>query len=282
MKLITWNVQWFCGVDGRIDIDRVLRTAREWADFDLLCLQEVAVNYPRLQGDASHDQVALLRQALPGFEVAFGAAVDERSPDSRGRQRFGNVIATRLPLLQLAPQLLPWPAVAGVRSMPRQALTATVQAPWGPLRVTTTHLEFYSRDMRAAQVEALRALHAQGAAQAAAPPMADTSGGPFQVKPHTADAVLTGDFNCEATSAEFKRLLDPNGAATLHDAWPLGQPSQPQPPTFHVFDRRYASTPIACDFIFVSGGLRHRVARVQVDSATQASDHQPVLLELSD
>ena len=282
MKLITWNVQWFCGLDGRIDIGRVLRTAREWADFDVLCLQEVAVNYPALQGDASHDQPALLRAALPGFEVAFAPAVDELAADGRSRQRFGNLIATRLPLLQLQPQLLPYPADAGVRSMPRVALTATLRAAWGPLRVTTTHLEFYSQTQRAAQAEALRALHAQAAAQAAAPPLHDTSGGPFQAKAHTVDAILTGDFNCDAASPEYAGLVAPQGEATLHDSWRLRHGDAPQPPTFHVFDKRYSPDPVPCDFIFVSDSLRRRVRRVEVDSQTRDSDHQPVLLELDD
>ncbi len=177
MKLITWNVQWFCGLDGTIDIPRVLHTAREMADFDVLCLQEVAVNYPRLQGDASHDQPALVREALPGFEVSFGAAVDELAPDGRSRQRFGNLIASRLPMSQVQHHVLPYPAEAGVRSMPRIATCATLQAPWGPLRVMTTHLEYYSPRMRMAQAEELLRLHAQAAAQVVEPPMLDDSGG---------------------------------------------------------------------------------------------------------
>lgn len=282
MQLITWNVQWFCGLDRRIDIDRVLRTAREWADFDVLCLQEVACGYPELEGDASHDQAALLRQKLPGFEVAYAPAVDELAADGHRRKRFGNLIASRLPVLQLMPQMLPYPAAAGVRSMPRAALTATLRAPWGPLRVTTTHLEYYSQEMRAAQVESLRALHAQAAAHALAPPLADDSDGPFQAKAHTLDAVLTGDFNCEAGSPEFARLVQGNGPATLHDAWRLRHGDAPQPATFHVFDKRYSPDPVACDFILASEPLRSRVSRVEVESATQASDHQPVLLELQD
>ncbi|MFO1325752.1 MAG: hypothetical protein U1F56_00215 [Rubrivivax sp.] len=148
--------------------------------------------------------------------------------------------------------------------------------------MSTTHLEFYAQGMRAAQVEALRALHAQAAAHAEAPPMMDDSGGPFQAKAHTVDAILTGDFNCESSSAEYGRLVAPNGAATLHDAWPLRHGGAPQPPTFHVFDQRYSPVPVACDFILVTDTLRQRVQRVQVDSETQASDHQPVLLELHD
>jgi hypothetical protein len=32
-------VQWFCGLDERVDIDRVVAHARAMADFDGLCLQ---------------------------------------------------------------------------------------------------------------------------------------------------------------------------------------------------------------------------------------------------
>ena len=73
MKLITWNVQWFCGLDDRVDVERVVAHARSMADFDVLCLQEVAVNYPQLTGDAGFDQVARLRELLPEYEIVFGA-----------------------------------------------------------------------------------------------------------------------------------------------------------------------------------------------------------------
>ena len=283
MKLITWNVQWFCGLDGTIDVARVLRDACAMADFDVLCLQEVAVNYPRLQGDASHDQPALVREALPGFEVCFGAAVDELAPDGRGRQRFGNLIASRLPVLQVQHHALPYPADAGVRSMPRIATSATLQAPWGPLRVMTTHLEDYSPRMRLAQTEELLRLHAQAAAQAAAPPMLDDSGGPFRAKAHTAEVLVTADFNFEPTSDEYRRLLASNGdAPRLHDCWCLVHGDRPHDPTFRLHDRTYGPVPIACDFVFASEGLATRVSRIEVDAQTRASDHQPVLVVLND
>jgi endonuclease/exonuclease/phosphatase family metal-dependent hydrolase len=37
---------------------------------------------------------------------------------------------------------------------------------------------------------------------------------------------------------------------------------------------------VACDFIFVSDGLKDRVKKLSVDSETQVSDHQPVMVEL--
>ena len=99
MNLVTWNTQWCCGLDGVVSPQRIVDTARELADFDVLCLQEIASNYPRARGDASHDQPALIAQLLgAGFQVFFGAAVDEFTGE--GRQRFGNLVATRLPVAQ--------------------------------------------------------------------------------------------------------------------------------------------------------------------------------------
>ncbi|MGZ5216124.1 MAG: endonuclease/exonuclease/phosphatase family protein [Caldimonas sp.] len=55
MKLVTWNIQWCLGVDGRVDPKRIVDEARAFCDFDVLCLQEVAANFPALQGSAGED-----------------------------------------------------------------------------------------------------------------------------------------------------------------------------------------------------------------------------------
>ena len=283
MILITWNVQWFCGLDGVVSVERVVDEARAMADFDVLCLQEVALNYPALDGDAGFDQVARLQALLPGYEVCFGAAVDELGRHGQ-RQRFGNLIATRLPLAITLHQALPYPADGGVRSMPRMCSSATVLTGFGPLRVMTTHLEFYSLRQRAAQAQSLLDLHAQACGQALAPPLLDETGGPFQAKPHTRSALLCGDFNMEAANAEYALLQSApeTGTTRFVDAWPVAQGERPQDPTFRVFDRRYGPEPIACDFIFVSEDLATRVKRVEVNGQSQASDHQPVLIELGE
>ncbi len=284
MKVITWNVQWFCGLDGVIDIERVVKDARDMADFDVICMQEVAVNYPRLEGNASHNQPEILKSLLPGFEVFFGAAVDELGPDGKSRQRFGNLIATRFPVAQVRHHTLPYPADAtpgGVRSMPRMCTNATVMTPLGPVRFMTTHLEFYSPPMRMAQAQELLRLHREGCAHAATPPLVDDTGSAFQSKPHTPHCILTGDFNFETDSAEYALLNEHEGGAnTLHDAWTLARPEVPHAPTFRLHDRRYGPEPIACDFMFVSDTLAPRVKRMKVNLDTRFSDHQPVLLEL--
>lgn len=284
MKVITWNVQWFCGLDGVVDVARVVAAARAMADFDVICMQEVAVNYPLLEGDASQDQPALLRSLLPGFEVFFGAAVDELAPDGKSRRRFGNLIATRLPVAQVHHHTLPYPAdiaSAGVRSMPRVCTSATVLTPFGHVRLMTTHLEFYSPAMRLAQAHEIIRLHAQGCALAKYPPLMDDSGGPFQAKPHTEHCIITGDFNFEPDAAEYAILQAPHaGSDQLVDAWTCAWPDEPHAPTFRLHDRRYGPVPITCDFMFVSTALAHHVKRMEVDMETRASDHQPVLLEL--
>ena len=134
MQLVTWNTQWCCGLDGRVSPERIVEQARSLADFDVLCLQEIAQGYDAL-GGAPGDQPAQLRSLLPGFAVFFGAAVDEFAADGR-RQRFGNLIATRLPVSRVQHHALPWPADGIVSSMPRMCSSVTVHDPvLGALRI---------------------------------------------------------------------------------------------------------------------------------------------------
>ena len=54
----------------------------------------------------------------------------------------------------------------------------------------------------------------------------------------------------------------------------------PHQETLGVHDRVQWASTYASDFIFVTEDLVPRVRQVVVDGDTQASDHQPVLLEL--
>ena len=290
MKLVTWNTQWCCGLDGVVSPERIVQGARALADFDVLCLQEIADHYPGLKGCPDHDQPALFRELLPGFQLFFGAAVDEWNADGR-RQRFGNLVATRLPVAQVQHHPLPYPADAGVRSMPRMCTVVTLHdAQLGPVRVLTTHLEFYSQPQRMAQARALRELHRQACEQAAAPPKPSRDGSPFQAKVYTPNAILCGDFNFEAHQPEYAKIQlpftvgqGPEGAARrqrLWDSWRLLHGRAPHQPTFCVHDRSFSPRPIACDFVFVSESLKGKLRGIRIDGETQASDHQPVAVEL--
>lgn len=288
MQILTWNVQWCCGLDGLVDPARIVRHALAMGEdagtggIDVLCLQEVAVGHGGLAG-APGDQVAQLQALLPGWQLFFAATTD--GVDASGqRRRFGNVVATRLPVAEAAQHRLPWLAEAGVVSMPRGCLVVTVRDPaLGLVRVMCTHLEYHSARQRMAQVQALRAIHAEALAQLQALPGAAAAATPYTTPVHTPHAVLCGDFNMHAGEPAYAALVaaQTDGSALWHDSWPLLHSSAPQPPTFCLFDRTWGPAPVACDFALVSGSLRSHVRAWHSDSATQLSDHQPVLLTLA-
>ena len=283
MKLVTWNIQWGCGVDGRVDLERIVAVARELADFDVLCVQEVADNFPGLKGNDDGDQFARLSALLPGFTRIDGYGVDVAAEGGR-RRRFGNAIFSRLGVLSARRHALPWPAEPGKKTMPRVAVEATLQASMGPVRVTTTHLEYYSDTQRRAQARRLRNLHDEACQRAAmdAEYQNKESNVTFDPTPQTANAILTGDFNFPPENAAYGDITSPlaAGGAAYRDAWVQANGRQPHPPTFCVHDRSYGKSPYCCDFIFVSATLARRVRRIEANLDTQASDHQPVLLEL--
>jgi endonuclease/exonuclease/phosphatase family metal-dependent hydrolase len=282
VKLITWNIQWGRGADGRVDLDRIVSHARQLADFDVLCLQEVSAGYPELPGCDGADQFAALAARLPGFTRLDGIAVD--APHASGQRRhFGNAIFSRLPVASVFRHLLPWPVDAAVPSMQRIALEATLLTPTGPLRVTTTHLEYYSALQRAAQVERLRELHAEASLHARTPRPGTPALGPFDHTPRGGPAILVGDFNMKPDAAERIRLQSPIDAATPRylDAWERLYPGREQPPTVGVHDHaQWPGPPFTFDFAFVSEDLVPRLRELRVDAGSDASDHQPLVLEI--
>lgn len=282
MKLITWNIQWGRGVDGRVDLARIVGHARALADFDVLCLQEVADNFPSLGGNDDANQFAQLAALLPGYTAIEGIAVDVAGDDARRRRRFGNMILTRLTVHSIRRHALPWPADPGKESMPRVAIEATLGLPMGPVRVTTTHLEYYSAVQRNAQVRRLRELHDEASVRAMRPGITGSEHGPFNETPQTTHALLTADFNFPPDNPAFDALQQPfeSGAPAYRDAWQLLNGHKPHDPTFCVYDHCWNETPYCCDFVFVGEDLASRVRRIDVDLETKLSDHQPVLVEI--
>jgi endonuclease/exonuclease/phosphatase family metal-dependent hydrolase len=275
MRLLQWNIQWCCGMDGRVDPARIARVAKELCDPDVCCFQEVAENYDSLAGSAGENQPELLKSLFAGYSAHFACAVDV--PDGKGgRRRFGNLILSRLPVRQVFRHSLPWPPEAGVPNMPRVALEAVIEAQWGLVSVVTTHLEFYSARQRAAQVERLCELQGERSAHSMTEPAQTYKAGPFEPFARPAASILTGDFNMRPDDPQVARLLQ-----LWTDAWRVAHPGTAHPPSFGLFDKQFASEPYCCDFVLVSEDLATRVSAVRVDLETQASDHQPVIVEFS-
>lgn len=279
MKLITWNIQWGLGMDGRMNPARVVSHARSMADFDVLCLQEVSDNFPELTQSDGADQFAGFAALLPGFTPIDGVALDIAGANKR-RKRFGNMVLSRYPVAQVLRYTLPWEADA-TRNMPRLLIEAVVLSPFGPIRVMTTHLEYSSDKLRRAQVDAIRQVH-RTACEREALPREDGPGTYVRVS-GSRSAIITGDFNMRPEDPTRLRLLESfdSGAPRFVDAWSAAHTTEPHPPSFCLFDQTHGPAH-CCDFVYVTSDLAPRIRRVFYDTLTQVSDHQPVLLELED
>lgn len=283
MKLLSWNIQWGRGLDGRVDLARTLGVIHRLGDFDLICLQEVAINFPGLPGSRGEDQLAELSAGLPGYTAIYGAATDVPNTHG-GRSQFGNAVFSRLPVGQVWRHLLPWPAEPATPSMQRILVEAVVEsAEVGPLRVMTTHLEYYSQRQRQAQVDAIRRLHIEACAMSARSPLAEEQGGTFEVFPRPAQALLCGDMNFAVWSPERSRILAPfdDGVPGFLDTWSVLHLNEPHAPTVGIHRADFVSQPECFDFIFVTERLAGRLKACGIDAETEASDHQPVWVELA-
>jgi endonuclease/exonuclease/phosphatase family metal-dependent hydrolase len=280
LKLITWNIQSARTPTGGADLDAIAARLHAIGDFDLLCLQEVSCGFPARDGGPGGDQFAGLARRLAGYQAVSAIALD--APDADGApRRLGAMLFTRHPVLQVLRHSLPWPADPEVMSMPRCALEVTLDTPLGLLRVINTHLEFFSTRQRLAQVERLRALHAEACAHARAP--RPGAPGPFANITRPAAAVLVGDFNMLPDSSAYTRLLADYGDGTpaWRDAWRLVQPGRAHPPTVGLHDHSPGATPFTFDYAFVSADLAGCVRSMRVDGGIGGSEHQPLLLELA-
>lgn len=277
MRIISWNIQWGRGADGRVDLARTTAALQALGPAELICLQEVTRGFPFLSGEP-HDEVAVLAAAFPQHEAVFAAGVDVPG-EPEGRGQFGNLLLSSLPVLQVLRHALPFPADPVVPGMPRCCLEAVVEAPFGPLRVLLTHLEYYSARQRRAQIEALQALQHEAAAHDGQAARGKDGNPAFAARPRPARAVLCGDFNMEPDAADYAVMAC--ASSPWLDAWRIAHGAAPHPPSVGLHGADWPGRQYCCDYFWVSAPLAGRVSDVRADAATAASDHQPVVLDLA-
>jgi endonuclease/exonuclease/phosphatase family metal-dependent hydrolase len=267
--IVTWNIQCGLGCDGVTDLARIARVVKAMGEADVICFQEVTRNDPAIGEGA--DQAEALQTFFPGYQAFFGPGV-ERPP-----RQFGNLLLSRLPVLQVFRHLLPRPAHGGIKHMQRQAIEAVVGTRAGALRLVTTHLEYYSPAHRAAQIERLRALQSEAAENEAQPPKPAES--PYDEAPRPASLVLCGDFNLLPHDRQYKALFRP----PLIDAWTFFRQGEAHPPSTGLFDRKQWPIGGHCrDYFAVTADVAQRITALEMDRATDASDHQPLGITLRD
>ena len=168
---------------------------REWIerlDPDLIGFQEVLLG-PGL------DQLSELLDGL-GYQTDYEAAIPFWKDASLG---FGNAVASRWPIAEREVARLP----DGGDGEQRVALSVTLEAPFGPISLTSTHLNFklHHGAIRERQVIALGELVLRRRPRGGFPP------------------ILVGDMNAEPASSEIRYLsglqtLD-DRSVYLRDAW---------------------------------------------------------------
>lgn len=283
MRVVSYNIQFGTGKDGRVDLARI---AAEIGNADIIALQEVERHASASGGT---DQPAELAALFADHFWVYGAGVDLHgaTEDDRGRRRqFGNMVLSRWPILSKRDLLLPKVAYVDQLALQRSALEGVIETPLGALRVYSVHLGHVGAPERRDQIEALLA-HVQTApddggvvsgrrlsrhwtADGAPPPM-------------PAPALVLGDFNLGPEDAEYALLAGPvdgkygrlTTSRLLVDAWAAAGHDPAGGHTCVAHDGR----PVRIDYCFMTPGLRDRLASVRVGAEAQGSDHQPLHVE---
>lgn len=280
MRVVSWNIHWGCGKDSRIRIHAIIDVLRK-LNPDIICLQEVAANHPELEGNASANQFRQLAGAFGGYQPVL-EPTSEIYQNNMPRQ-FGNLLLSKYRITQVHRHSLPWPPDPVNAGMPRGLIEAVVEAPGGKLRVLTTHLEYYSQIQRMAQVRHIKYLHWEACERARLYQPNTGLDAPFQLGFRPGSAIYCGDFNFAPDSAEHEEMLatDDSIALPLVDAWSHTHPDAARAPTAGLHGFKWPERPACYDYFFVTEDLLPRVNDVTVQSETAASDHQPIVIDLT-
>lgn len=280
IKVLSWNIQNGLGCDGKVSLPRIAKIIREMGDPDVICLQEVSVNF-RLKDGSTPNQIQQLATLFPQHQVFFGPAIDIWDGEFKDRSQFGNAILSRFPVRTVFYHPLPQPPHASVKQMPRQLVEVSVETADRSLRVMTTHLEYHSETQRISQCQRILDIQQEITAIENAPPNCDVSG-PYMPLDRGESCVICGDFNFLPDSNEYQLFTDTSQPESmLLDAWRVISSDQAQPPTSGIFDHAQWPEGAHCrDYMFITSDLSDDIDDFQVNTTTDASDHQPLLLVL--
>lgn len=291
MRLVSYNIQYGFGADGRYDLTRITDVIR---DGDIIALQEVERHWSRSNMD---DQPALLAASLPMHHWVYGPAFDmDASTVADGRvthrrRQFGTMILSRWPILWSRTWPLPKRRMLDPLNTQNAALEAVIAHPSGPLRVMSLHLAHVGVEERLEQLDFLLALHARAALEGG--PWSGTDDEPARdwtcgqpEPPNPSAAIWMGDFNSEPFSAEYLRIT---GATPYHPGARYAggfvdavAAAGQKPGGLHTHEKRIDGTLRLrqLDHCFVSAEIAPSVRSVTVDNGCIASDHHPLFIEL--
>jgi endonuclease/exonuclease/phosphatase family metal-dependent hydrolase len=285
VKLVSYNIQYGFGLDGRYDLERIVRNL---SGADIIALQEVTRGSPANDGV---DMVAAIEDLLPDYFSAYGPAFDlhagtvvKNGRTISRRHQFGNMVLSRWPILSTRTLLLPRTRTVGKLNLQRGATEAVIETPDGALRVYSVHLDHVSPDERIAQITYIRdRVHgfvAEGGTL--------TGGAEIDLvdPPLPEDYVMMGDFNMVPESPEYcafagardgyygrtPRVGTPVDALAALDGY--------HPGSYSWMDPGDHGKRMHLDYCFVSGGLAGSLKGAHIDTKSVGSDHFPIWAEI--
>ena len=282
IQLLSWNIQNGEGVDGVISLERIADTIFNMSNPDVICLQEVSRNC-ELKDGTQPDQLKQLSSIFKDYTPFFGPAYNVLRPGESEREQFGNIILSKLPVLSNFNHILPQPVDSSFRHMPRQVTEVTVETPFFPICVMTTHLEYGSQKQRYAQVKRILEIK-DDIDQLSLNPATVQDPGPYAKLERSNRLILCGDFNFESNSSEYDLLTNHlQKQEALIDAWTHLNPNTEHAPTCGIFDKKQWPDGAHCrDFAFLSSNLKNNIDSINVNEETDASEHQPFVISISD
>jgi endonuclease/exonuclease/phosphatase family metal-dependent hydrolase len=278
MRILSWNVQYGKSSDGNADFSRTLQHIKSLGDFDVICLQELARNMPEYCMPGQSDHLLMTQQFFKEHKVVWGSGFSwpAKDGDSDHRKEFGNISLVKSGLLDFRVHQLPQPATPGKQQMQRIAVETVVDSTMGPVSILNTHLAFHDDAENQQQVEHLNHLEQERTAHHREPKQVGT--GTYQAGFPASARMLCGDFNFTPDTPQYRYQLDMNWA----DAWQIRNCDEAHPPTCGISDAVQWPQGGHCrDFFWLSPELQSLQFKISVDTDTNLSDHQPVMLEIS-
>ena len=293
MRIVTYNIQFGTGKDGRIDLGRI---ARSVDGADVIALQEVDRNWRR---SGMTDQVAELTALLGDYHWVYGPCfdVDASSREADGgltnrRRQFGPLLFSKTPILSSRLFCLPKSATVGRHNMQTGVLEGVIEANGRALRFYALHLAAYFRRDRLVQIGALldivRRAPIEGGAWTGKHAHRYWLENDERAPPMPEDAILLGDFNLDPTNPEYDLFAGPRDGAGdrlayregFIDAWVAAGHEEGDGVTFPANPGFGPALDHRFDYAFVTESLAGRVRSAEVDMAAQGSDHQPFWIDI--
>jgi len=231
LRILCYNIHYGQGMDGHYDVERLAKVIARLKP-DLVALQEVDVGVKR--SGRVHEAQRL--GELTGMAVRFGPTQHYEGG------LFGNAVLTRLPILDVLIQPLPYTeSTPQLVTYPRGAIVVTVRGPGDkPLRFISTHFQHNVPADRLAEAKAINQHFAVD---------------------NEIPTILAGDMNATPDSEPISELLKQWTNAIDDEAAPSAPSTKPRS---------------RIDYIFYRPESRFELIETKVIAEPMASDHCPV------